>query len=207
MILDFESVLSFKRGRDLLDAAGAAIANFALSKRIIDYEFLVRDSFYCEIKAGTADPSISRGVVDRTFTRPRSDPQPYDSFSSGITTDARKFNVGIKRGNACFFLELELNEESGCLPDKGLDKRNVNLKIWKLFPTKNDRFEKSREVVAEYTMDKWNPACEKETSEIKKAMVIQFEEISMKCTYEGMVVSNPFEKELSREWKNPCSGF
>jgi hypothetical protein len=38
-------------------------------------------------------------------------------------------------------------------------------------------------------------------------MVIQFEEISMKCTYEGMVVSNPFEKELSREWKNPCSGF
>lgn len=164
------TVLSFAKGRDLLDAAGLALANFAESRQIIGQEFAIRDRFNCEIKQGGLD-MLQSLIDDRDFLAAGNAKKPFDSFQSGIGPE-RLLQIAPKQGNSCLSLSLLLYENAGCAADAPQDQRYVDLKVQRLYYRDGEGRVREPDLLEARRLVGWNPACEDKKSERERPMTI-----------------------------------
>ena len=180
---DNAPALGFRTGRELLDAFGLAIGNFAEKKGIIGQQFSVSDKYSCTILiAGNALPVIQSVEDTRRFFNEETDEKIFDTYVSGFGPGHRT-QIGISQGNTCLSFSLNVKERSGCRPEA--EGRSTEMKIYRQFESDRDGSVKAPLLLASKNYEGLNPICAENPNELPLTIEIPGL-ISFSCKYKGL---------------------
>lgn len=194
-IQDEGQIGAFRTGRDLLDAAGNALAKYAARIGVIDTEFRVIDTFYCkETTAGSPQYIAVTGRDVRAFNRNIPAPARFEKFVSGVGAN-HWLQFNINTSDACYSVDLNIHEAYNCdLKQNGPD-RYTKISLTKNVPGQNGQADPEPEIVAEATSGGFNPICENDPVARNREIKLNYLDMEFSCRF------------LSSEIAKPNSGF
>ncbi len=168
-IQDNLPIMSFSRGRDLLDAFGKAITYWAIRKGYVGSNFTLRDLFSCEIHSSAGKFRV------RVSSPRRFKGQDYEKYeiTMGYNPTDPRIEVPELSGNT-LLLRLHINESRSCIDEN--PERRSRLEIIRLIANSS-----TSELISKNDFWGINPIC----NPSKEPLTIEAAGFRFSCEYVG----------------------
>jgi hypothetical protein len=182
---DNQPTLSFATGRMLLDSVGRAMATYAQQRGVIGSYFKLLDHFSCQVRASAGStPMGSSGFTGRNFANL----QDFGRYETGIGIFPGNLDVFlIEPGFSEIHFKATIHEENSCSTTEA-SSRWTRLSLVRTYPSQMGRPTPPDEVLAEQTIDQWNPLCG--DISVRKPMQLGYGGYLFECVYNGSTGSS-----------------
>lgn len=171
-LTDNDPIGPFQYGRLLIDSVASAIVKVALKNGRIGNDFILRDSFDCQIKSGASQfglrTSTQRWFFDSSLTNYRFSlsQQPNDPLIYVTETV-----------NSKIVYQLEVSDKNNCTDMINTSLRKSRITLWRVFDNPNT----PAVLLTEENIAGLNPLCENTPT----TFIAQYESFRFECTYYG----------------------
>jgi hypothetical protein len=142
----------FQFGRQLIDSVAEAIVNVAIKKGRVGSEFVLRDSFTCEIRSGSSQfglrAATNRWFLDSTLVN-------YKLSVSKLPSDPMIYVAETL--NSKIVYQLEVTDANHCADLANHKLRSSTVRLWRVFDDPN----MTSVLLSEQVIEGMNPICEK----------------------------------------------
>jgi len=178
-------VLSFATGRQLLDSAGLAMAEYAVRERLIGDTYALVDQFWCKITFNDASrPIIVSTANERDFLNDASQANRFAAFDM-IIGYPKPAGIKIGDGENCLAFHLRAHEEADCQDAHDPATRYTEMEIYRIFKRKPGEAPRPNEAVATKRLNDFNPACAAVPDVTDQPMTIATPSMTFTCQYKG----------------------
>ena len=162
----------FQYGRQLIDSVADAIVKVSIKKGRVGTEFVLRDSFECEIRSGASQFGL-RAATNRWFLD--SSLVNYKLSFSKLPSDPMIYVAETVSSKIVY--QLEVLDSNHCADLTKIKQRSSTIRLWRVFDNPN----MASVLLSKQVIEGMNPICEK----TPPSFVADYQAFQFKCRYYG----------------------